>query len=515
LLCPPFRHEGVKCGCYVSSRMNEVTNMAMTKSSEPLWMSAKANDDLVDTIPPSLHRLFFRALRMWLRLLPRLSFKNLSGPHLAIGICVGLVFVALVCALTAPAYAFLPSTAALFSLPATAFYLVRSRPHWFSKRGQNADLLNSLGTANLLEASPEPVFILDHALGIRFANKRAHKFFGPFHLFDSFDSVFEYEDLTRLVQTTAETNHPGVLDYVDHSSSVERNFEVHVTPLRIQVQDRKGAMHVASRRRDRRSDAVAVVFRDLTQQRRVEKMRADFIANASHELRTPLAALTGFIETLLGPARNDPNARDKFLDIMRQQAERMNRLINDLLSLSRIEINAHIQPETPVELVGAVRQVVDANQPLAEKWGVTLRFNCDLEEVVVMGDRDELMRVAENLTQNAIRYGQSGKFVDVSLTTEPPLEGQRRGTAVLGIRDYGPGIAPEHLPRLTERFYRANENESRAKGGTGLGLAIVKHIINRHRGKFDIQSTLGEGACFMARFELLALDDMDQSGSQS
>jgi two-component system phosphate regulon sensor histidine kinase PhoR len=226
-------------------------------------------------------------------------------------------------------------------------------------------------------------------------------------------------------------------------------------------------------------------------------MRVDFVANASHELRTPLAALSGFIETLTGPARNDTAARERFLDIMEAQAKRMARLIDDLLSLSRIELAAHVRPQTPVELVPIVRQVVDALQMLARDRGVIVTIQAPKEPLTVSGDRDELTRVFENLIENALKYGASGKRVEITLSRAFHVGGSEE--ALVAVRDFGPGIAAEHLPRLTERFYRVDVTESREQGGTGLGLALVKHIMNRHRGRLTIESRPGEGATFTVR----------------
>jgi len=242
-----------------------------------------------------------------------------------------------------------------------------------------------------------------------------------------------------------------------------------------------------------------LTLRDLSPVRRVEEMRADFVANASHELRTPLAALSGFIETLKGSARDDPAARARFLNIMESQATRMARLIDDLLSLSRIELNAHLRPDKPVDLLSVIRQVVDALQTLAKDRGVDVSIAAPSAPLIVPGDRDELIRVFENLIENALKYGASGKRVEVMLSNSR-TGGQPE--AVVAVRDHGPGIAAEHLPRLTERFYRVDVAGSRALGGTGLGLALVKHVLNRHRGRLTIESLAGEGATFTVRLPL-------------
>jgi two-component system phosphate regulon sensor histidine kinase PhoR len=229
-------------------------------------------------------------------------------------------------------------------------------------------------------------------------------------------------------------------------------------------------------------------------------MRADLVANASHELRTPLASLSGFIDTLQGPAREDPAARERFLEIMKAQARRMARLIDDLLSLSRIELNARRYPEARVDLVPVVRQVVDGLQMLARERAVEVVLDAPSEPLIVAGDRDELIRLFENLVENALKYGASGKAVEVDLSRQPVALGHE---AVVAVRDYGRGIAPEHLPRLTERFYRVDVGESRAEGGTGLGLALVKHTLTRHRGRLAIDSTLGQGATFTVYLPVL------------
>jgi two-component system, OmpR family, phosphate regulon sensor histidine kinase PhoR len=269
---------------------------------------------------------------------------------------------------------------------------------------------------------------------------------------------------------------------------LDRWFEAFVTPLRLST----GSGDTV--------DVLLMTFNDLTPLRRVEEMRADFIANASHELRTPLAALLGFIETLQGTAKDDLAAREKFLAIMQGQATRMARLIDDLLSLSRIELNAHLQPNTPVDLAPIVRQVVDGLQTLARDRGVEIKVASSTDPLMVLGDRDELIRALENLVENALKYGAAGKRLDITLA-----RGQTRGgtpEARIAVRDYGPGISPEHLPRLTERFYRVDVADSRAQGGTGLGLALVKHVLNRHGGRLTIESVLGQGATFIMHLPL-------------
>jgi two-component system phosphate regulon sensor histidine kinase PhoR len=269
---------------------------------------------------------------------------------------------------------------------------------------------------------------------------------------------------------------------------VERWYEVIAVP--ISLPERMSA-----------GDLVLLTFQDRTPLRRVEAMRADFVANASHELRTPLAALSGFIETLQGPARDDAAARERFLDIMHVQADRMARLIDDLLSLSRIELREHLRPDQEVDVAVIVHQVADGLQALANERAVEIAITGPSSPLIVLGERDELMRVFENLVENALKYAASGKRVEIALTRAEIASGKQE--ARLAVRDHGPGIAAEHLPRLTERFYRVDAAESRAQGGTGLGLALVKHILNRHDGRLTIESTSGQGATFTVHLPLL------------
>jgi two-component system, OmpR family, phosphate regulon sensor histidine kinase PhoR len=293
---------------------------------------------------------------------------------------------------------------------------------------------------------------------------------------------------------------PDVIDAVRRTTATRQGERVE---FQVRVPDRwfEGFIEPILLPGDAGRELVLVSLHDLTPIRRVEEMRADFVANASHELRTPLASLAGFIETLQGSARDDAQARERFLHIMKAQAMRMARLIDDLLSLSRIELKAHLQPQTFVDLVAIVRQVADSLQMLARDRNVEIKIDMPPTPLPVRGDRDELIRVFENLIENALKYGASGKHVEVSGTRDHGPDGGFE--AIIAVRDFGPGIAPEHLPRLTERFYRVDVVESRAQGGTGLGLALVKHILNRHRGRLAIDSTAGKGATFTVRFPLV------------
>ena len=241
--------------------------------------------------------------------------------------------------------------------------------------------------------------------------------------------------------------------------------------------------------------AAIVTLHDITALKLAEQMRADFVANAGHELKTPLASLVGFIETLLGAARDDPSARERFLGIMRGEAGRMSRLVDDLLSLSRIELNEHVAPTSQVALAPLIEQVADTLELRAAERGMRLDLVLPDDLPDVHGDEDELAQVFQNLIDNAIKYGKPQSNITVAAST-PERLAAASSFVRLAVTDRGEGIPSEHLPRLTERFYRVDTARSRELGGTGLGLAIVKHILNRHRGRLEISSTLGIGSTF-------------------
>jgi two-component system phosphate regulon sensor histidine kinase PhoR len=241
-----------------------------------------------------------------------------------------------------------------------------------------------------------------------------------------------------------------------------------------------------------RGPAILIFLRDLTEQERLDRLRSDFIANASHELRTPLASVLGFIETLQGAARNDTPARERFLEIMARQAQRMARLIDNLLSLNRIETRLHLRPQTLVDINEIAAHVVATLEPVAEKSGITCHLGDVEASIWVQGDRDELVQVISNLLENAIKYGRSGGNVWLTVDRDTHPQSPK---VLLTVRDDGEGIDQKHLPRLTERFYRAHDVGG-DKSGTGLGLAIVKHVITRHHGDLKITSRRGEGSAF-------------------
>ncbi|MFD1881008.1 sensor histidine kinase [Paracoccus pacificus] len=245
------------------------------------------------------------------------------------------------------------------------------------------------------------------------------------------------------------------------------------------------------------ADGAMLAFADQTSQGQAEQIRREFVSNVTHELRTPLTALMGFIETLRGPARNDAEARERFLNIMEREAGRMNRLVGDLLSLSRVESGERKRPSQTVDIVQICRQALETITPSARDAGVRLELDADKTvQAKVSGDSDQLVQVFNNLIENAVKYGGAGGLVRIQVRPvahEPVLRGPAWQVDVI---DQGEGIEALHLPRLTERFYRVDSHRSRKEGGTGLGLAIVKHIINRHRGRLRIESEIGKGSRF-------------------
>jgi two-component system phosphate regulon sensor histidine kinase PhoR len=348
----------------------------------------------------------------------------------------------------------------------------------------------------LIGGLPDPTIVLDRDARVIAFNAAATTIAPALRSGEPALITLRMPELVDAIRRAGKRREPQRVEFFERVP-LDRWFEAFVTPVNLSAGG------------ERQSDILLMTFNDLTPLRRVEEMRADFIANASHELRTPLAALLGFIETLQGTAKEDPVAREKFLAIMQGQATRMARLIDDLLSLSRVELNAHLQPNTPVDLAPIVRQVADGLQTLARDRDVEIKVSAPPDALIVFGDRDELIRALENLVENALKYGVAGKRVDIMLARAQTRAGTPE--ARVAVRDYGPGIAPEHLPRLTERFYRVDVADSRAQGGTGLGLALVKHVLARHGGRLTIESTLGAGAAFTMHLPLPTGD----SGSSS
>jgi two-component system, OmpR family, phosphate regulon sensor histidine kinase PhoR len=350
-------------------------------------------------------------------------------------------------------------------------------------RGVNP--VESAAVSAIVGGMPDPAVLLDRAGRVIHLNAAAAQLAPALRKNELAQFALRSPEIISALREAIATTETRRATYLDHVP-VDRWMELIIIP--VSVPTLFGGT----------DKCMLMTFHDQTPLRRVEEMRADFVANASHELRTPLAALSGFIDTLQGPARDDAKARERFLGIMHTQATRMARLIDDLLSLSRVELSAHVRPDTLVDIVPIIRQVVDGLEPLAGERQVAIDIDLPETPAWIAGDREELLRLFENLVENALKYGASGGKVVVSLVAATSGEDQSEVRVL--VRDFGPGIAPEHLPRLTERFYRVDVGDSRAQGGTGLGLSLVKHIVNRHRGRLVIESVLKNGATFTACF---------------
>ena len=333
----------------------------------------------------------------------------------------------------------------------------------------------------VIDAVPEPTIALNDDGQIIHANRLTEEQFGARRRGGHIASMSRDPELLAAVEDALQTRQTRAVE-VQARVPVERRLLATMVPL-----ESPGA--------NRSAPSLLITYRDLSEQDRLARMRADFVANASHELRTPLASLKGYVETLQGSAKDDADARVRFLKIMEEQAERMSRLVDDLLSLSRVEMREHLPLSDHVDLSQVLSEVAQTMEPLATRAGTALSLACDEGEAMVRGDSDELTQVFQNLVQNGIKYGQSGGKVEIRLRRQPAEFGRPGGFRV-DVIDDGPGIPAQHLPRLTERFYRVSAAASREKGGTGLGLAIVKHILNRHRGELLISSTLGKGSTF-------------------
>ncbi|MEP3435841.1 MAG: ATP-binding protein [Hoeflea sp.] len=360
---------------------------------------------------------------------------------------------------------------------------------WPSNR-QDAKVRRKNGAARaihpdfmVIEALDLPTIVFDRETQVVRQNSAAQALVGAYPERASLSARIRSPAILDLVSRVIAD---GVPESVEHSERVpsERWHDVRVAPVG----------EAPARAAEITDRLYVMTFRDLTEARRMDRMRTDFVANASHELRTPLASLMGFIETMQGPARNDEAARTRFFGIMLEQAQRMARLIDDLLSLSRLEMRAHVAPEGQVDLGKTITHVVDTLRPMAKDLGVEVDLALPSAPLIVTGDVDELIQVFSNLIENACKYGQTGQRVQIAVA------GSDVDGAQVSVRDFGPGIAKEHVPRLTERFYRVDVETSRTKKGTGLGLAIVKHILTRHRARLVVKSVLGEGSVFTVKF---------------
>ncbi|HTT85684.1 MAG TPA: ATP-binding protein [Rhizomicrobium sp.] len=348
--------------------------------------------------------------------------------------------------------------------------------------GENVSAALPPRAREILERLPDPLMLLDDANRVILSNNAMVAVVGTDTHNKHVSAVLRTPALLEAIERTTATGEPASVGF-SVQIPVEQHYQAYVT------------------RTEQTPRVTAVLLHDVTANLKAEEARADFVANASHELRTPLAALSGFIDTLKGHAKDDEEAREKFLDIMSIEAGRMRRLIDDLLSLTRIEQNEHVPPQDEVDIHGAVQDAAAALQGLARLDNMTLSVTEANGLPPIIGDRDELIQLFQNLMHNAIKYGHPGGHVWVSLATAtgtiaPPGRHSADSFVAVAVRDDGEGIPREAIPRLTERFYRVDVRRSRERGGTGLGLAIVKHIVNRHHGRLLIDSKAGEGSTF-------------------
>jgi len=327
-----------------------------------------------------------------------------------------------------------------------------------------------------VEAIPVPAMLVGRDGRILAASPAARKLFGQSIRGHHYITVLRQPTLLDAVEQAFNRGERTVAQYLTTEARRDITLQATSTPVE--------------------GGEVFVLLEDRTATEEAFQMRRDFVANVSHELKTPLTALIGFIETLRGAAKDDAAARERFLGIMEREAGRMNRLVTDLLSLSRVEADERVRPRTPVDLAGIVRSVTGTLTPLADERGQGLEVDIPDEDFGIRGDGDQLAQVVTNLVENALKYSAPDTTVAVALGHEAENPMIRGDAVVLSVRDQGEGIDPVHIPRLTERFYRIDSHRSREMGGTGLGLAIVKHIVNRHRGRLRIESVAGQGSTF-------------------
>ncbi len=344
------------------------------------------------------------------------------------------------------------------------------------------DVVSKLVTQEqVLESLPAPVLILDERGRVEQANAAAQRALG---------------DVAVGREVSTVLRHPDVLEAVDAVREDETRTEVEIALMGQTMLVRVERVP----RGDDQPPGAVLLLEDLTEIRRVGQMRVDFVANVSHELRTPLTTLIGFIETLRGPAKDDSDARERFLEVMDVQSRRMARLVNDLLSLSQIETKEHKPPSEIVPLAEVIEEVVTTLEIEAHRKRMRIQVEMDTELPQIVGDTDQLSQIVQNLLENAVKYGGADTTVEIAVAVDedpPPAYPARDQVAIgLSVSDRGEGIGREHLPRLTERFYRVDTDRSRALGGTGLGLAIVKHIVSRHRGSLSVESSVGVGSTF-------------------
>ncbi|QCO15240.1 PAS domain-containing sensor histidine kinase [Azospirillum brasilense] len=398
----------------------------------------------------------------------------------------------------------MPSLPAAASRPVRAAAAAAVRLHRVMNARTELALAQLEANESIIEALHDPLVLVGAERQVARANQAARALFGDRILDRDLAASLRNPAVLEAVDAVLKGGASRILEF-SLPVPVERMFEVRVKPFQRRVprpapgEDGVPAGTVPGR-------MVILTLHDITALRRSEQMRADFIANASHELRTPLSSLLGFIETLRGPAREDLEAHERFLSIMQDQASRMARLVNDLLSLSRIELDEHMPPAGKVDVLDRLDGVMAALELKAASRRIRLTLEAPENLPAVVGDEDQLTQVFQNLVSNAIKYTRENTDVTVAVSLADGMAvgvsgpagrgGRGMPMVAVAVRDQGEGIARTHLPRLTERFYRVDAARSRAMGGTGLGLAIVKHIVNRHRGRLTIESAVGVGSTF-------------------
>ena len=339
------------------------------------------------------------------------------------------------------------------------------------------NLLEAMVTESkiLIDTLPDVLLLLDDQHRVIRTNTPAKLLFGSQQI-----TLLNEPEIRATIAEVEQTKHGKTIEY--HLAEQERDYLLRVE--RFPTYSPGGI-------------ALILVMHEVTEMKRTEQMFSDFVANASHEIRTPLASMMGFIETLQGPAKEDPNARDEFLKIMSEQAARMANLVKDLLSLSEIEKNVKTHPTASVNIREIAEEVVRHANWSAKERGIQIVLQTQPGLPDVIGDKNELFRVLTNLIINATKYGHANSTITVSAEVRPSVPPLVSTKAVaIAVQDEGEGIAPEHLPRLTERFYRVDKARSRSIGGTGLGLAIVRRILDRHLGTMTIESTVNKGSTF-------------------
>lgn len=374
--------------------------------------------------------------------------------------------------------------------------IVRMRRSWDDRERQLLSSLKHLNQA--VDALDDPLVLVNGDRTVARINEAAIHLFGELPEGRDVSDLLRHPDVLAALDATLLDGKPRALE-ITQPIPVEQAFDVRVAPLSEKLSENQQPSDSSVSRSA--GPAAVIALHDITAMKRSGQLRTDFVANASHELRTPLSALVGFIETLRGPAHDDEDARDRFLGIMDEQAHRMTRLVSDLMSLSRIEQDEHSPPTEPVALVPVVKGVIDGLELSARERQMPIRLHVPDTVPPVLGDADQLAQVFQNLLDNALKYGRSETEITVSIKID---QARRRQTVAVAITDKGQGIDKDHIPRLTERFFRVDPARSRSLGGTGLGLAIVKHIVSRHRGRLTVDSAPGEGSTFTVRLPVSA-----------